>query len=110
MTNSDYFKDITTDSIYPKTLVIRNHQGGAIWQIYHMDNKYQVSDIVDGATKNGFEAITLEDYQEDYEETFPHWRHDVVNSYVRKFPDHLMIKADVPYSYKEGQFTEDDYQ
>jgi hypothetical protein len=36
------FTDITTNNNYPKTLVIRNHEGGAIWQVYHMDNEYQV--------------------------------------------------------------------
>lgn len=102
------FTEITKDNNYPKTLVIRNHEGGAIWQVYHMDNKYQVDDIVQGATKNGFDAITLEDYQEEYEETFPHWRADVVAGCLAKFPDYLIRKEDVHYPYKES-LTEADY-
>ena len=100
------FTEITKDNNYPKTLVIRNHEGGAIWQVYHMDNQYQLDDIVNGATKNGFEAITLEDYQEDYEETFPYWRQDVMDSYVRKFPHYLQIRTGVAYPYKVSDSTE----
>ena len=100
------FTDITTNNNYPKTLVIRNHEGGAIWQVYHMDNEYQVDDIVKGATNGGFEAITLEDYQEDYEETFPYWRQDVMDKYVRKFPHYLQIRTCVAYPYKVSDSTE----
>lgn len=102
------FTDITTDKNYPKTLVIRNHEGGAIWQIYHMDNKHQVSTIVEGATKNGFDAITLEDYLPDYEETFAYWRHDVANKYVEMFPDYLSKKDNPPYPYKLTDREEED--
>lgn len=68
------YKDITTNSDYPKTLVIRNHEGGMIWQIYHVQKKNEAEKLSFNATRNAFEAITLEDYQPDYEETWPDWR------------------------------------
>lgn len=68
------YKDLTTTEKYPKTLVIRNHEGGAIWQIYHVQEKYEAETIANGATNNGFEAITLEEHQPNLEETFPNWR------------------------------------
>jgi len=68
------YSNISTNNDYPKTLVIRNHQGGLIWQIYHVQKETEAKKLSDNATKNGFEAITLEDYQKEYEETFPDWR------------------------------------
>lgn len=68
------YTDISTDTSYPKTLVIRNHLGGLIWQIYHVQKESEAIKLADNATKNGFEAITLENYQPDEEETWSDWR------------------------------------
>lgn len=68
------YTDLTTDSNYPKTLVVRNHEGGMIWQIYHVQKESEASKLAINATMNAFEAITLEDYQPDHEETWPDWR------------------------------------
>ena len=68
------YTDISTDGTFPKTLVIRNHEGGLIWQIYHVQKESEAEKLSNNATMNGFEAITLENYQPDYEETWPDWR------------------------------------
>lgn len=68
------YKDISTLDQFPKTLVIRNHQGGMIWQIYHVKKESEAQKLAYNATMNAFEAITLENYQEDMEETWPDWR------------------------------------
>lgn len=59
---------------FPKTLLIRNHVGGSIWQVYHPDNQEDVDNIVKNAQRNGFGYITLVDYDNDYDETWPNWR------------------------------------
>ena len=59
---------------FPKTLMIRNHEGGMIWQVYHVRSLNEAERLSDNATKNAFEAITLEDYIPEYEETWPDWR------------------------------------
>jgi len=102
------YKNISTTSKYPKTLVIRNSEHGAIWQIYHMDNQYQIMDIVRGAERNGFECITLEDYDESAKETFPNWRAEVISEMIKQFPNDLSIKY--PTKVKSGieqNFIED---
>lgn len=68
------FIDLTTDSNYPKTLVIRNNEGGMIWQLYHVQKESEAINLAANATRNRFDAITLEDYQPEYEETWPDWR------------------------------------
>ena len=68
------YKDISTLDQFPKTLVIRNHQGGMIWQIYHVQKESEAQKLAHNATMNAFEAITLENYQEEMEETWPDWR------------------------------------
>ena len=68
------YTDISTNNDYPKTLVIRNHEGGGIWQIYHVQKESEAEKLSANATRNAFEAITLEDYQPDYDETWPDWR------------------------------------
>jgi hypothetical protein len=68
------YTDISTNEIYPKTLVIRNHEGGMIWQIYHVEKESEATKLSNNATMNGFEAITLEDYQPENEETWSDWR------------------------------------
>jgi len=68
------YKDLTSDSNYPKTLVVRNHEGGMVWQIYHVQKEREARMLAANATINGFEAITLEDHHPDIEETWPDWR------------------------------------
>ena len=68
------YTDNSTNDTYPKTLIIRNHQGGMIWQIYHIKKLHEVIKISSNATSNGFYAITLEDYDKSLEETFLNWR------------------------------------
>lgn len=68
------YLDISTSGSYPKTLIIRNHEGGLIWQVYHVQKEREAKLLSGNATENGFMAITLEDFKEDYEETFPDWR------------------------------------
>ena len=68
------YTNISANDTYPKTLVIRNHTGGMIWQIYHVKKKHEADKLSSNATKNGFMAITLEDYQPELEENWPDWR------------------------------------
>lgn len=68
------YNDLSTNDIYPKTLVIRIYEEGMIWQIYHVKAKYEADQLASNATRNGFHAISLEDYQPNYEETWPDWR------------------------------------
>ena len=65
---------ISSDDKYPKTLVIRNHLGGMIWQVYYVENESEAVLLSNNATSNGFQEITLEDYQEDLEQNWPDWR------------------------------------
>ena len=66
--------DISTTETYPKTLVIRNTEGGLVWQIYHVQAQHEAERLSNNATINGFYGITLEDYDESAEETWPNWR------------------------------------
>ncbi len=66
--------DETINENYPKTLMIRNHQGGFIWQIYHVQKKSEALKIVANAYRNGFHSSTLEEYQPERDETWPDWR------------------------------------
>lgn len=68
------YKNVSSNQNYPKTLVIRNHEGGMIWQIYHVQALHEAKILASNATNNGFQAITLEDYQPDLEETWSDWR------------------------------------
>ena len=68
------YTEKSTNENYPKTLVIRNHTGGMIWQIYHIQAIHEAERISKNATGNGFQAITLEDYQPELKETWPDWR------------------------------------
>lgn len=84
------YKDVASKE-FPKTLVIRNHVGGLIWQIYHVDNEYQAYYLAKNAKNKGFEEITLEDYN-DYEETFPNWRVELAKEFVVMLPNQLLLK------------------
>lgn len=68
------YKDTSTIDTYPKTLMIRNHDGGLIWQIYHVQKKTEADKLAQNAHGNGFYGSTLEDHQPDREETWPDWR------------------------------------
>ena len=68
------YNNISNNEDFPKTLIIRNHTGGMIWQVYHIQKLSEAEKLSSSATRNGFEAITLEDYQKDMEETWPDWR------------------------------------
>jgi hypothetical protein len=68
------YTDISTSDSYPKTLMIRNHEGGMIWQVYHVHKKSEADNLSANAFRNGFEGSTLEDYQPDFKETWPDWR------------------------------------
>lgn len=68
------YTDISTNGDYPKTLMIRNHDGGMIWQVYHVQKKSEADKLASNANGNGFYGSTLEDYQPGYVETFPDWK------------------------------------
>lgn len=84
------FEDNSPSGEYPKTLLIHNTKGGAVWQVYHIDNKYQASTIIRNAEDMGFMYITLEDY-DPCEETFPNWREESARAYAKMFPEHLKL-------------------
>lgn len=69
-----HYTDESTGAKYPKTLMIRNHEGGMIWQVYHVHSEVEADRLSSNAHRNGFLGSTLEDYQPDYEETWPDWR------------------------------------
>jgi len=64
----------STTNEYPKTLMIRNHEGGMIWQVYHVQKQSEADKLSANAHGNGFYGSTLEDYQPNYEETWKDWR------------------------------------
>lgn len=68
-----YTDESTTDT-YPKTLMIRNHEGGMIWQVYHVQKESEADKLASNAYLNGFYGSTLENYQPEYLETWPDWR------------------------------------
>ena len=71
---SNMYTNISSNENFPKTLIIRNHLGGSIWQVYHVQKLSEAKKLSYNATMNGFEAITLEDYKKDMEETWSNWR------------------------------------
>lgn len=68
------YKDISTTDKFPKTLMIRNHDGGMIWQIYHVQKKSEADNLTKNAKSNGFYGSTLEDHKPELDETWPDWR------------------------------------
>ena len=68
------YTNISTTENYPKTLMIRNHKGGMIWQVYHVQKQSEADKLAANAQRNGFYGSTLEDYKPDYEETWSDWR------------------------------------
>lgn len=69
-----YYSNLSQNTDYPKTLIIRNTPDGGIWQIYYVQNQYEADKLSKNANRNGFYGITLEDYQSEHKETFPNWR------------------------------------
>jgi hypothetical protein len=59
---------------WPKILLIYNEKGGLVWQVYHVHRPLEALRLAKNARKNGFNHITLEDYMDDMEETWPDWR------------------------------------
>jgi len=89
------YSNLSTTHVFPKTLVIRNEENGSIWQLYHVSNEIQAYHIASNAYhKRGFKAISLEDYQPTYEETFPNWRMEMARDFVKILPEYLVIKED----------------
>jgi hypothetical protein len=86
------FENNSQDNVYPKTLLIHNTEGGAVWSVYHIDNAYQLPTLVNGAERNAFMYVTLEDYDPSAEETFPTWKEDMAKDYSKMFPNLLQLK------------------
>jgi len=40
-----YYTDISKTQNYPKTLMIRNHKGGCIWQVYHVQKQSEADKL-----------------------------------------------------------------
>ena len=59
---------------YPKTLLIHNHFGGMVWQVYTVEKEAEADAISGNANSNGFQYVVLVDYDDTMEETFPDWR------------------------------------
>ena len=68
------YTDVSSNDSYPKTLMIRNHDGGTVWQVYHVRSQAEADTLASNARGNGFYGSTLEDYQPEEEETWPDWR------------------------------------
>ena len=64
----------TTNNKYPKTLFVRNTEGGMVWQVYHVEKEIEATRLAGNALKNGFMSSTLEDHQPEEKETWPDWR------------------------------------
>lgn len=67
------YRDKSTTT-FPKHLIIRNHLGGMVWQVYKVEKESEAIKLANNASKNGFADITLENFDKDLEETFPDWR------------------------------------
>ena len=67
---------LDTSDTYPKTLAIRNHRGGGIWQVYHVNNMEEALFLSKNAMGNGFWGVTLEHHQPEHKETWPNWRNE----------------------------------
>jgi hypothetical protein len=64
----------STGDAFPKTILIRNHEGGMIWQVYHVHSINEADNLTRNATLNGFFAISLENHLPEEKETWPDWR------------------------------------
>ena len=68
------YKDLSTGSEWPKTLMVRNHATVMVWQVYHVKKQSEAEKLTYNANMNGFYGTTLEDHQPEIEETWPDWR------------------------------------
>jgi hypothetical protein len=66
------YQDISTTD-FPKTLIVRNHVGGAGWQVYHVQKLSEVEKLTENCWNNGFYGSTLENYTGE-KETWSDWR------------------------------------
>lgn len=92
------YTDISTNNNYPKTLMIRNHKGGLVWQVYHVQKQKEADMLERNAYQNGFFGSTLEDYQPEIEETWPDWRETEGGKEIIKSGEYL--KDPVPGLYE----------
>ncbi len=67
------YTDSSTTDQFPKTLLIHNTKGGAVWQVYHVQAEHEAEKLSSNADKNGFQYRELVDHTNE-EETFPDWR------------------------------------
>ena len=68
------YTNTSSNTNYPKTLIVRNHSGGMVWQVYHVEKETEAAQISANATKQDFRVITLEDHQPDLKQTWEDWR------------------------------------
>ena len=75
MEEKPIFRDLTTDEVYPKTLIIRNTpDSDFVWQIYHVEARHEAEKLKQNAHGNGFLGVELIDYDAKLEQTWPDWR------------------------------------
>lgn len=87
----------TTDNEYPKTLIIRNEHGGLIWQLYHVQKEREAWELSHNAKKNRYQAVSLEDYKPEMEETWPNWRKTEGGRQITKEVSSEIIYTVIPY-------------
>ena len=92
----------TLNDIYPKTLLIRNTVGGAIWQLYHVQKESEAQKLSINAEKNGFWGRTLVDYRETEEETYSNWR---TTKGGKKIIEENVLKNENELSIEDGVAT-----
>lgn len=68
------YKDNSKDDKFPKTLLICNHEGGLVWQVYHVSSIKETEILSKNAHTNGFLGNRLENYDPSMSETWPGWR------------------------------------
>lgn len=59
---------------FPKTLLIHNHEGGMVWQVYHVENEHDLEMLCETAENNRFDYRLVTDLNKELEETWPDWR------------------------------------
>ncbi len=98
-------KDISGDLFkYPKTVIFEmtDFQFDTR-KVYHVENSYQLRYLE--SIFSGYD-VTIQDYSPELEETRPNWRHQIAKSFIRMFPEHLMLREDAPAPVEEEN---DDY-
>ena len=90
------YQDISTNEQFPKTMTMQAQPNGAYWQIYHVRDNSEVEMLKEGATRNGYEVITLRNYNGQLEETFPNWRGEQEASISQATIKLIGVITDVP--------------